>query len=317
MDIHDNEPTSDQWNYAAVEIVSSYNTSQGTLAASPSLLNFGNVNVNGSSSKTLTITNVGGKSVTVSGVSISGAEFSLSSITTPFVLAPNASKLLTATFSPTVSGAANGCVTITSNATDGSLSIPLSGFGVSTQGTLSALPTSLNFGNVNVNSSVTEVVIIENTGTWPVTVSGVSISGAEFSLSSVKTPFVLAPAASQPSTATFSPTVTGADSGNIVVTSNATDPNLSIPLSGTGVTGLQHSVTLTWDASTSKVVGYNIYRAGNQNGPFTILNSGLIPLTTYIDETVQSDNTYYYYATAVNIQGQESIPSNHVSATVP
>ena len=65
VDIHDTAPTSDQWNYAAVEIVSS-SVSQGTLTSSPTSLNFGNVTVNTSSALNVTLTNAGGASITVS-----------------------------------------------------------------------------------------------------------------------------------------------------------------------------------------------------------------------------------------------------------
>jgi fibronectin type 3 domain-containing protein len=118
-------------------------------------------------------------------------------------------------------------------------------------------------------------------------------------------------------TASFTPTLAGTSSGTIAVTSNATNPALSIPLSGTGTTQVQHQVTLSWTASTSQVAGYKIYRASNPNGQFSVLNTGLINTTTYVDQTVSSGMTYYYYATAVDNQGTESIASNQVSATVP
>ena len=85
----------------------------------------------------------------------------------------------------------------------------------------------------------------------------------------------------------------------------------------TVTTTTRHLVTLSWDASTSQVVGYNVYRSTNSLGPFNIINSSLIPLTTYVDEYVQSGYTYYYYATAVDAQHDESVPSNHAVATVP
>jgi len=65
------------------------------------------------------------------------------------------------------------------------------------------------------------------------------------------------------------------------------------------------------------VAGYNVYRATNSNGPFTVLNTGLITATSYVDQAVTAGTTYYYYATAVDSQGDESVPSNQVSATVP
>jgi hypothetical protein len=76
-------------------------------------------------------------------------------------------------------------------------------------------------------------------------------------------------------------------------------------------------VTLAWTASVSQVVGYNAYRATQPNGPYTLLNTGLISGTSYVDQTVQSSVTYYYVTTAVNAQGVESVYSNQANATVP
>lgn len=317
VDIHDTAPTADRWNYAAVEIVASTGT-QGTLSASPTSLNFGNVSVNTSSSLSVTLANTGVAPVTVSTLSISGAEFSLSTVSTPFTLQPGKTTQLTAQFKPTIVGPATGQITITSNATNPSLSIPLTGAGVSTsQGTLTPTPASLNFGSVNVSTSSSLSLTITNTGNASVTVSNISVAGAEFSISSVTTPFTLAAGNSTQLTATFSPTITGSASGTITVTSNATNATLSIPLSGTGITTVQHLVTLAWDASTSQVIGYNVYRSTSVNGTFVLLNTGLITSTAYVDQAVQSGYTYYYYATAVDSQYRESVASNEVAATVP
>jgi hypothetical protein len=289
----------------------------GTLTASPTSVNFGNVNVNTSASQTVTITNSGNGSVIVSAVSITGNGFTLAAVTTPFTLTAGAKKQLTATFSPTIAGLASGSITVTSNASNPNLSVPLTGTGVAVIGTLTASPTSVNFGNVNVNSSASQTVTITNSGSGLVTVSAVSITGSELTLAAVTTPFTLAAGATKPLTATFSPTVPGTTSGSITVTSNASNPSLSIPLSGTGVSTAPHDVALSWTASTSPVVGYNVYRSTSTSGPFSLVNTGVVSSFSYDDTTVLSGITYYYYATAVDAQGNESVPSAQASATVP
>ena len=315
--IHDIAPTTDRWNYAATEIVSVYSKKEGgVLTPSPASLGFGNVQVGSSASQTLTITNTGNKLVSVSAVSISGTGFSLASPSMPFTLAAHASKGLTASFAPKVAGGASGVITVTSNASDPSLNIPLSGTG-SAPGLLTASPPTVSFGNVTVNTSATQTVTLTNTGGTSVTISGVTISGTGFSVAQVFTPFTVAPGATKPLTVAFDLAAAGYASGSLTVKSNASDPSLSIPLSGTGVTNTPPSVTLSWTASTSPVVGYNCYRATNTNGPFNVVNTGLISSTNYVDQTVQSGTTYYYYATAVDAQGNQSVPSNHVVATVP
>jgi uncharacterized repeat protein (TIGR03803 family) len=79
-----------------------------------------------------------------------------------------------------------------------------------------------------------------------------------------------------------------------------------------------HSVGLSWDPSTSKnIIGYNVYRGPTANGPFTKINSQLDPNTSYTDTTVQSGQTYFYAATAVDNQNVESDYSNLGEAIIP
>jgi fibronectin type 3 domain-containing protein len=114
---------------------------------------------------------------------------------------------------------------------------------------------------------------------------------------------------------TFAPTVTGSVSGSISIVSNATGSPATVTLSGTGV--VQHSVALTWNASTSTVAGYNVYRSTVSGGPYTKINSTLVTTLTYTDSTVQSGTTYYYVTTAVDTNGNESVDSNETSAPIP
>jgi hypothetical protein len=74
--------------------------------------------------------------------------------------------------------------------------------------------------------------------------------------------------------------------------------------------GPQHKVTLSWKASASPIVGYNVYRRGTSG--VVKLNLEPVPGTTYVDSTVQSGQTYFYVTRAVNAKGTESTPSNEV-----
>jgi uncharacterized repeat protein (TIGR03803 family) len=79
-----------------------------------------------------------------------------------------------------------------------------------------------------------------------------------------------------------------------------------------------HTVNLSWDASTTQgVIGYNVFRGTNPNGPYTQINSTLDPTTTYPDSTVQSGQTYYYVTTAVNADYTQSAYSNQTEAVIP
>jgi fibronectin type 3 domain-containing protein len=79
--------------------------------------------------------------------------------------------------------------------------------------------------------------------------------------------------------------------------------------------GPQHSVNLSWKASTSSVVGYNIYR----HGPSGVVKLNPVPVTgtSYVDRTVQPGQTYFYVTKAVSAKGAESTASNEIRADIP
>jgi len=78
-----------------------------------------------------------------------------------------------------------------------------------------------------------------------------------------------------------------------------------------------HTVSVAWTGSTSTVSGYNIYRGSTSGGPYSKLNSALIPGTSFTDNSVQAGLTYFYVTTAVNSSNVESSYSNQAQAIVP
>ncbi len=78
-----------------------------------------------------------------------------------------------------------------------------------------------------------------------------------------------------------------------------------------------HSVALSWNASTSVVTGYNVYRSTVSGTGYTRINSALVSVLAYTDATVQGGTTYYYVTTAMDSTGMESAYSNQVSAVIP
>lgn len=79
----------------------------------------------------------------------------------------------------------------------------------------------------------------------------------------------------------------------------------------------QHVVDVNWKASTSKnIAGYNLYRAPD-GVHWTKVNSSLIASTLYTDSTVANGSTYYYGATAVDINDTESAMSSSIKVSVP
>jgi hypothetical protein len=99
----------------------------------------------------------------------------------------------------------------------------------------------------------------------------------------------------------------------------------SISINGSDVSGIDftgsqqstHSVRLNWQASTSNVVGYNIYRSTTNGGPYVKINATLVTPLTYTDSSVASSTTYYYVATSIDPTGIESLYSIQASANIP
>jgi len=239
----------------------------GALSANPTSVGFGSMQIGSSQQLSATLTNTGETSVTITQASISGTGLSLNSPSLPMTLAAGQSANFKVVFQPRSTGKATGSLTITSNAPNPTLTIPVSGIGTS-PGLLSANPTSLGFGSVQVGNSKQLSQVVTNTGGSNVTISQYTISGSGFNVSGFTPPLTLTPGQSSTFTVTYAPQSAGAPTGNISVASNASNANLTIPLSGTGTTAGQ----LT-SAPTS--VGFSNVQVGtSQSQTVTLSNSG-------------------------------------------
>jgi centrosomal CEP192-like protein/uncharacterized protein DUF1573/ASPM-SPD-2-Hydin domain-containing protein len=257
--------TSDATNAPTTLSLSGTGVTTSQLALSPDSLAFGSVTTGSQSNRTVTLTNQGAATVNVSQVVASGPGFKLSGITTPLTLNGSQSTTFTVTFAPQSTGAENGNVTVTSDAANATISMPLSGTGVA-PGALGSNPTSLSFGSVTVGSNQSLSETVTNTGGSSVTISQVGVSGTGFSLSGITAPVTLTAGQSASFSVTFTPASAGSVSGNVTITSNATNPTLTIPLSGTGTAAAgQLTVTPATLALGSVVVG----TSGTASGSLT------------------------------------------------
>src|ERR1700730_9844285 len=78
-----------------------------------------------------------------------------------------------------------------------------------------------------------------------------------------------------------------------------------------------HMVSISWNASTSPVIGYNVYRAPAPGGPYTKLNSTPIATLNYEDTSVEAGHTYSYKVTAVDAKNVESGGAGDIITKVP
>jgi hypothetical protein len=283
-------------------------------AATPSTIAFGSVGIGNTDSQTVTLKNNGNTTLTISQIVVTGSGFGQTGLSTNTTLAAGASTTFSATFDPSTATGSSGAITITTNGSPSSVVINLSGTGQTATMLLGASPASLAFGNVLDQSNSSLTTSITNNGNSNVTISGVTAAGAGFSASGIANGTVLTAGQSATLTVTFAPTSGGAVSGaSVSIASNATNSPLNISLSGTGT----HSVVLTWGASPTQGVTYNVFRGTSSGGEGTTpVNPSAITSLTYTDTGVTPGVNYYYYVEAVD-SGGSSAPSNEAVADVP
>ena len=181
---------------------------------------------------------------------------------------------------------------------------------------LAVSPATMNFGTVAVGNNASLPGTL-TAGSSNITVSSAALNGQGYSVSGINFPVMVPAGQSVPFTVTFVPQTTGASSGSVTFYSNAPNSPSAETLTGTGTQASQHSVDLSWNASATQVLGYNLYRGTQSGGPYGLLNSSLLASTSYTDASVQSGATYFYVATAVNLNNLESAYSNQVEAVIP
>jgi hypothetical protein len=285
------------------------------VSLTPSSLTYASQVVNTTSTaQVVTLKNTGTASLTISGIAVTGDYKQTNNCGTS--LAANASCTINVTFTPTATGTRTGTLTVTDNASGSPHKVTLSGTGI-TPGQLAASPTSLSFGNVTVGQSGTQTVTLSNSGGASLTISSASTSGPGFSISGLTLPMTLAAGKSLTFSVAFQPSNDGTATGSVTLSATGTVTTVVISLSGTAVAPVAHSVDLSWDASTSTVVGYNVYRGTQTGGPYVQINSTLQSDRVFTDSNVQAGQKYFYVVTSVDANNVESNFSNEAVATVP
>jgi hypothetical protein len=217
----------------------------------------------------------------------------------------------------------SGCVGLTSAGTPAK-----SGSGNSPYGTLAASATSVSFGNVATGSSNSQTLTLTNTGTAAVAISQATVAGAGFSVVGGMTSVSIAAGQNQAFQIQFAPKTAGNVSGSIVVASDASDPTLSVSLSGTG---MAPGATFLLNANkaslpfgnvnvgSSSTLGVTFTNAGNSNvtvSSVTIAGAGFNTasggLTGQILTPGQTAtlNVTFTPVTAVTVPGSVTVTSN-------
>ncbi len=239
--------TTDAANPVVSVPVSAVATVPGALISNPSSLSFGSVQVGSRQTLSAALTNSGGSSVTVSQASVSGSDFAISGLNLPVTLGAGQSAAYSVTFNPQSGGSAGGTLSFASDASNRTLAVPLTA-SAATAGTLTSTPSSLNFGTGQVGTPQTLSETLTNTGGSSLTITQANLSGAGFTMTGLTLPVALAAGQSTTFNVTFTPQSSGAASGSLAIASNASNSNLSVPLTGNVATP---GVLSTSDSSLS------------------------------------------------------------------
>ncbi|MCK6549620.1 choice-of-anchor D domain-containing protein [Myxococcota bacterium] len=164
----------------------------------------------------------------------------------PEALAPQQRVMISIAYQPTDLGEDLG--TITFAADDGEAPIVVDLRGVGVEATLgvdtgtelcAGQPGSISFGEVRPGSDATRTITLSPAGGTAIEILSAIVepgTSGEFSIDGSTLPRTLAPGESIALTARYAPSDGGADTGYLVITTNATDrPSVRIPVCGTGI----------------------------------------------------------------------------------
>ncbi|MBZ5658723.1 MAG: choice-of-anchor D domain-containing protein, partial [Acidobacteriia bacterium] len=222
--------------------------SGAAVALSPISLTFGNVVINTTSTaKTVTLTNSGAATLSISSIATSGS-FAVSSTTCGATLAVGKKCKVIVTFAPTVLGALTGALTFTDNAPDSPQTVALSGTGV-LPATL--MPATATYAAQAVGTtSAAKTFTLTNYQTVALTGIAISTTG-DFAVSATACTTSLAAKAKCTISVTFTPAATGTRTGTLSVSDSANNSPQTSALTGTGVVPAKLTpATATYAAQT-------------------------------------------------------------------
>ncbi|HUS08772.1 MAG TPA: choice-of-anchor D domain-containing protein, partial [Bryobacteraceae bacterium] len=138
-------------------------------------------------------------------------------------------------------------------------------------------PSSLQFGDVTVGQSRSLVVTFRNTGTGDLLIQSIVSGNAQFAAQLAGTALRIDPGAQQSVTIRYTPAVAGAAFASLAVTTNdPARPVLSIPVTGTGLTGVPAGPVLE---ATPPSVDFGAVNIGfTTSRTVNIRNAGGMPL---------------------------------------
>ena len=249
-----------------------------TATLSPGTLSFGSVTSGmTSSAQMLTLSNAGTAALTISGITLGGANPSdfAETNTCGESLAAGSTCTISVTFTPGSVASFAATVSVADNATGSPQTATLSGSGTAAAAAVVTIsPATLSFGNVVTGATTTaQTVTLSNTGNAALTISGVTIVGTN------PTDFAetttcgesLAAGAACTIAVTFTPGAVASFSATISVADSVAGSPQTISVSGAGIAAPDFTVSATPAAETVSNGGVATYQVtvGSVNGDFS------------------------------------------------
>src|ERR1017187_2287040 len=215
----------------------------------------------GGAPKAATLTNNGTATITISGITLTGAnpgDYQISSKTCGTSLAASASCTATIVFAPTTTGTRTATLNFTDTGTGSPQTVALSGTGTAgSAGTASATPSTISWVSVAVGKGGAPKAATLTNGATAITISGVTLSGAnpgDYKISSKTCGTGLAASATLnfTDTATNSPQTVALSGLGIAATGITISP-LSPTVAVNGTVQFTANATATWTATCGTI----------------------------------------------------------------
>jgi hypothetical protein len=203
------------------------------LTMSPGTVEFGNIKVGQTGIQAVELMNSGNVDLVLNVAQISGSGFGMNGLSLPATIAAGKAVSFNVQFTPPSSQGVTGSIKFVDNTPHSSHTLNLAGTGTAANATLDATPGTVSFGNVGVGGNGSQSITLTNSGATAIAILQATASGTGFSINGLS-PMTLNAGKTTSFTAKFAPTTAGSAAGAVTITSNATNPILTVALAGVG-----------------------------------------------------------------------------------
>jgi hypothetical protein len=199
-----------------------------------------------SPAQTVTLINSGSASLSIISI-VANGDFGQTNGCGSSVAAGGATCTIDITFTPTATGTRTGDVTITDDAAGTPHVISLTGTGIAPASAVTLSPSPLTFPDQTFGiTSAVQTITLTSSGTAGLTITSIAVSGDFAQTNNCPvSPATVAVDGTCTIDVTFTPTATGARTGTITVTDDATASPHTVSLSGNGIAVFSLSATAT------------------------------------------------------------------------